>query len=129
MITPNRRSGFTLIELVVVVTIIGILASLSVVRFGNTKQRAIEAKMRTDLRTLSTQQEAHFIDNESFSTSSQTLGFSPSEGFELTIIQGDVTGWSAMIRQKGVPTPMCAVYFANATPVAPAEQEGTITCQ
>ncbi len=129
MHTHNRRSGFTLIELVVVVTIIGILASMSVVRFTGAKERAFEAKMRTDLRTLATQQEAFFVDHEAFSSSLSELGFSPSTGLELAILQADVTGWSARMNPTGATTPMCVVYFANAAPVPPAEREGTITCQ
>ena len=46
-------NGFTLIELLIVVVIIGILASIAIPKFANTKQKAYEASMRTDLKNLS----------------------------------------------------------------------------
>ena len=45
----NSR-GFTLIELIIVVVIIGILASIAIPKFGNTKEKAYVAGMKADLR-------------------------------------------------------------------------------
>jgi prepilin-type N-terminal cleavage/methylation domain-containing protein len=54
----SDRRGFTLIELIVVVSIIGLLASIAVPRYSVLKQRAIVASMISDLRNLLTAQEA-----------------------------------------------------------------------
>lgn len=52
------RRGFTLIELMVVVTIIGILVTIGFPRLQATKMKAIKASMISDLRNLVTAQEA-----------------------------------------------------------------------
>jgi len=125
----HHRRGFTLIELMVVVVIIALLAGMAVVRLTGTKERALIAKMRSDLRTLTVQQEAYFSDNERFSTSLTDLKFVVTQGMEVTIVQGDGAGWSATMHPVGSTTPICAVFFANAAQVAPAEREGVIGCQ
>ncbi|MDQ8159963.1 MAG: prepilin-type N-terminal cleavage/methylation domain-containing protein, partial [Gemmatimonadota bacterium] len=46
----RRRSGFTLLELLIVVLILGILAAIAITTFGATKRRAYLAAMQSDLR-------------------------------------------------------------------------------
>ncbi|MDD5575174.1 MAG: type II secretion system protein [Candidatus Omnitrophica bacterium] len=45
----SRKQAFTLIELMVVVTIIGILAGISVMTYRNTKERALDREARAAL--------------------------------------------------------------------------------
>ena len=59
----QNRKGFTLIELLIVVVIIGILAAIAIPKFANTKEKAVLASMKSDLRNLVTAQEAFFSDN------------------------------------------------------------------
>lgn len=54
-----KRSAFTLVEILIVVIILGILASIVVAQFGDTTNEARESQLTTDLKTLRTQVEVY----------------------------------------------------------------------
>ncbi len=138
-----NRKGFTLIELLIVVVIIGILAAIAIPKFANTKQKAIVASMKSDLRNLVTAQEAFFSDNNDYAGSAgatQTNGtggagvvtFTPSTGNALTLTYVDAAGWTAtMVNPAVTGTPnTCGIYtgpVAN-SPNAAVVQEGSPSC-
>lgn len=58
-----NRKGFTLIELVVVVVIIGVLAAIAIPRFEDSRDRAHASAMQTDLNHLTKFMEGFLQDN------------------------------------------------------------------
>ncbi len=58
------RKGFTLLELLVVVAIIGILASIAVVSFGNARSKAKDAKILGDARAVQNAIALYFSDKD-----------------------------------------------------------------
>jgi prepilin-type N-terminal cleavage/methylation domain-containing protein len=62
----RNTKGFTLIELMIVVVIIGILAALAIPRFSNASDRAKEKEADGILKQIYTLQEVHHAANGAF---------------------------------------------------------------
>src|SRR5687768_15841714 len=77
------RQGFTLIELMIVVVIIGLLAAIAIPKFANTKEKATVSSMRSDLRNLATAQEGYWVENRVYYG-----GVIPAAGFQYSPTPG-----------------------------------------
>lgn len=60
----NGQKGFTLVELLVVISIIGILAAVAVPRFASSTDSAKKAKIQADLRTIDSVVTLYRINND-----------------------------------------------------------------
>ncbi|MFE7227115.1 type II secretion system protein [Nocardioides sp. NPDC057577] len=61
-------SGFTLIELVIVILILGVLAGVVVFSVSGINNRGTEAACKTEVRTVETAIEAYRADNDAYPT-------------------------------------------------------------
>ena len=64
----GNQKGFTLIELLIVVAIIGILAAIAIPQFASYRQRAFNSAALSDVRNISTAQEALYSDTNGYGT-------------------------------------------------------------
>ena len=58
--------GFTLIELMIVIAIIGILAAIAIPQFSAYRKRGYNSAAQSDLKNAITAQEAYFVDNQTY---------------------------------------------------------------
>ena len=64
MISLKKRSqGFTIVELLIVIVVIGILALLVITTYSGIQAKARNAKRQSDIASLQTQMEAFFSQN------------------------------------------------------------------
>jgi prepilin-type N-terminal cleavage/methylation domain-containing protein len=124
----RSRDGFTLIELMIVVVVIGILAAIAIPKFKSVRERAFMSSIKTDLRNMSNLQEVYYNEHFTYATDASALGFTNSEGSFVSLVEGDNTGWSASATHPGVPGESCAIYHGDATQLAPANVESVVLC-
>jgi len=62
----KNQKGFTLVELMIVVAIIGILAAIAIPQFAAYRQRAFNSSAQSDLRNFKTVMETDFADNQAY---------------------------------------------------------------
>jgi type IV pilus assembly protein PilA len=138
----SNRKGFTLIELLIVVVIIGILAAIAIPKFANTKEKAVLASMKSDLRNLVTAEEGFFSDNQDYAgtiaatQSNGTAGagkvaFVPSSNNVITIAYQSAGGWAATVTNATLKGAIqtCGIYVGSgAAPNAAVTAEGAPAC-
>ena len=67
------RKGFTLLELLIVVIIVGILAAVAIPQFTNATDRSRESEGRAAIDALLTAESAYYQDRGTFTTTSTDL--------------------------------------------------------
>ncbi len=126
---PKRAGGFTLVEILVVIIIIGILAAIAVQRFGSTKDRAYLAAMQSDLRNLVTAEAAYYADSSRFSADVSVLSFNQTTGVNTPAIVTGTGYWSATVTDVQLPGTVCAVAVSTANPLLASAGDGAPACQ
>ena len=70
----NRDAeGFTLVELMIVVAIIGILAAIAIPQFAAYRQRAFNSSAQSDVRNTKTAEEVMQVDNQVYGATSNAI--------------------------------------------------------
>ena len=103
------RNAFTLIEIVMVTSVIGILAAVAVPRFAGAKDKACVAAMKADLHTIALYEEQYAADNHgqyfggTATPDAPLNGFTPSKDVTVTLTAFNILGsqladWTATVK-------------------------------
>jgi len=96
----SKRVGFTLIEVLVVMVVLGILSGIAIARYLETKETAYVASMKADLRNFAIYEQNYSMDSQGsyFSGNGSAQGFVSTPGVTIaaTADAGPPPSWHAV---------------------------------
>lgn len=104
----RNTSGFTIVELLVVIVVIGVLASVTVVAFNGIQDRSRNAKMQTAMDTLEKALRLHATEFGSYPRPTDVPGVGAATGIinAYACVQPTSGGWPV---QEGLSATQCVV--------------------
>lgn len=121
----KRMAGFTLIELMIVVAIIAVLASIAIPSYQNYVQKSNRAVARGALLEIAGRQEQFFVNNNQYATLLTQLGYDATTvGFSSESEAG--TAGSGVYNVSFSGTPTATTFTVQAVPTN--QQTGDTTC-
>jgi prepilin-type N-terminal cleavage/methylation domain-containing protein len=83
----KRQEGFTIVELLIVIVIIGILATLVIVTFTGTQQKARDSQRQTDINAVNSHLASYYTETGHYPLYSE-LSDDSASGFIATNLKG-----------------------------------------
>jgi len=103
----NKNLGFTIAELIVVIVVIGILASVTIVGYGSWKSSTLAAAVKSDLNGVVSAMEDYRNFNDGYPSTIPTT-FTPSNDVSLTFFTG---GTGSFYCVDGTSTKNASIQF------------------
>lgn len=71
----KRQTGFTIVELLIVIVVIAVLAAISVIAYTGIQNRAADAAVQSDLRSIATKIRLYYVDNDTYPNGGANTAF------------------------------------------------------
>lgn len=92
----NTDDGFSLVELLIVVSIIGILAAIAIPQFSSYRQKAYDSAAKSDLANLAQMQDYYYVNGETYTADTGDLtGWLASGSVTVIVVSADKNAWKA----------------------------------
>lgn len=99
--SKTRHQGFTLLELMIVVVVIGLIAAFVLSRFGNVKEKTYVDAMKNDLRNLASSQEIYFTENSTYADPPTSIdGVGLTEDVFVANSKANGESWETLLGHK-----------------------------
>lgn len=115
----RKQSGFTIVELLIVIVVIGILAALVVTTFSGIQRKARNTERETDIKAIHGQLEAYFAQNNSYPAMAELNDAS----FRSSNLKG--LDAEALKDPKGASQAVSAAASATSYGYAPTKDDGS----
>jgi general secretion pathway protein G len=121
----KNNKGFTIVELLIVIVVIGILAALVLNSFRGVQERARDTKRRTDVNAQASQLEVYYTDNGGYPV---FTGQVDTDSWITSNLKGaDLNAWRAP-NQTGNSMVNSATPDKNHYGYRPLQDDGTTAC-
>jgi len=84
MFSLKKQKGFTIVELLIVIVVIGILATLVIVTFSGIQQKGRDSQRKTDINALQSHVEAYYAQTGTY----PTMAMLNTQAFRTTHMKG-----------------------------------------
>ncbi len=119
------QRGFTLIELMIVVAIIGILAAIAIPNFNRFQAKSKQSEAKANLKGIFTAAKARFAEKDNFGSTFADIGFAPEKNNRYTYLYGGTTAGTTLWQTRstvdggtGGTTEACSGGVASAVTTA-----------
>lgn len=105
----SAEAGFTLLELLVVVIVLGIFVTIVVPRFASSREKAFDAAAKSELRNAMSAQESYFTDAQTYTTEvgASGLDLTSLPAVTVTIPSADASGYMMTAKHGSSPNTYC----------------------
>lgn len=122
----RRRTGFTFVEILIALSVFGLLTSIAVPRYRAYKERAYVATMKSELGSMRVAQEAFWAENQRYSTDTTQLDWNGSSEIRLALSTSDpYGGFTAKASHLLAPSLSCSTAVGSDASGTPS---GDIVC-
>lgn len=118
----QRRAAFTIVELLIVIVVIGVLATITIFAFGSWRQRTAETEVKNDITNVVAAMKSArnwgngypiFSDGTIFDGANTTKSvYTPSSNVLITYFHGDATKYCMNIQSKVIAS---VYYYVDTT--------------